>query len=124
LQPLVPYPGTAKPWKSIHLICGSEVKPRYGHIKSGRVGCLVCAGTVPITQAKAFSFFRSKGLEPKEKFKGPHHPWKSVHTECGRTVSPRWANVQQGHGVCEYCSGNKVDIEEVKKLLIKLCEIL
>ena len=120
LQPLVPYPGTAKPWKSIHLICGSEVKPRYGHIKSGRVGCLVCAGTVPITQAKAFSFFRSKGLEPKEKFKGPHHPWKSVHTECGRTVSPRWANVQQGHGVCEYCSGNKVDMEEVKKLLIKL----
>jgi hypothetical protein len=120
LQPLVPYPGTAKPWKSIHLICGSEVKPRYGHIKSGRVGCLVCAGTVPITQAKAFSFFRSKGLEPKEKFKSPHHPWKSVHTECGRTVSPRWANVQQGHGVCEYCSGNKVDMEEVKKLLIKL----
>jgi len=117
LQPLVPYPGTAKPWKSIHLICGSEVKPRYGHIKSGRVGCLVCAGKVPISQVKAFEFFRSKGLEPKEKFKGPHHPWKSIHIECGRTVSPRWASVQQGNGVCEYCSGNKVDMKEVKQLL-------
>jgi hypothetical protein len=117
LQPLVPYPGTAKPWKSIHLICGSEVKPRYGHIKSGRVGCLVCAGKVPITQDKAFEFFRSKGLEPKEKFKGPHHAWKSIHIECGRTVSPRWASVQQGNGVCEYCSGNKVDMKEVKQLL-------
>jgi hypothetical protein len=117
LQPLVPYPGTNYPWKSIHLICGSEVKPRYGHIKSGRVGCLVCAGKVPITQAKAFAFCRSKGLEPKEKFKGPHHPWKSVHTGCGRNVSPRWASVQQGNGVCEYCSGNKVDMKEVKQLL-------
>jgi hypothetical protein len=117
LQPLVPYPGTAKPWKSIHLICGSEIKPRYGHIKSGRVGCLVCAGKVPITQDKAFAFYRSKGLEPKEKFKGPHHPWKSVHNECGRTVSPRWASVQQGSGVCEYCSGNKVDMKKVKQLL-------
>ena len=120
LQPLVPYPGTNNPWKSIHLICGSEIKPRYTHIKSGRVGCLVCAGKVPITQAKAFAFYRSKGLEPKEKFKGPHHPWKSVHTVCGRNVSPRWANVQQGHGVCEYCSGNKVDMAEAKKLLKKL----
>ena len=117
LQPLVPYPGTNNPWKSIHLICGSEIKPRYTHIKSGRVGCLVCAGKVPITQAKAFAFYRSKGLEPKEKFKGPHHPWKSVHTVCGRNVSPRWASVQQGNGVCEYCSGNKVDMKEVKQLL-------
>ena len=120
LQPLVPYPGSNSPWKSIHLICGTEVKPRYTHIKSGRVGCPVCAGNVAITQAKAITFFRSKGLEPKEKFKGPHKPWKSVHIECGRTVSPRWANVQQGHGVCAYCSGNKVDMAEVKKLLKKL----
>ena len=117
LQPLVPYPGTNNPWKSIHLICGSEIKPRYTHIKSGRVGCLVCAGKVPITQAKAFAFYRSKGLEPKEKFKGPHHGWKSVHIECGRTVSPRWASIQQGQGVCEYCSGNKVDMKKVKQLL-------
>jgi hypothetical protein len=117
LQPLVPYPGTKFPWKSIHLICSSEIKPRYSHIKSGRVGCLVCAGKVPITQAKAFAFYRSKGLEPKEKFKGPHHPWKSVHTECGRTVSPRWANIQQGSGVCDYCSGKKVDMKKVKQLL-------
>ena len=59
LQPLVPYPGTAKPWKSIHLICGSEIKPRYGHIKAGRKGCPVCAGVVPISQKRAFEFFKS-----------------------------------------------------------------
>ena len=117
LQPLVPYPGSAKPWKSIHLICGSEVKPRYGHIRAGRVGCLVCAGTVPISQERAFAFFRANGLEPKEKFQGPHHPWKSVHTKCGKAVSPQWANVQQGGSGCPYCSGNKIDKKDIKNVL-------
>jgi len=116
-QPLTPYLGSNKPWKSIHLTCGSEANPSYGKIKSGRTGCRVCSGKVLITQKKAFAYFKSKGLEPQEKFKSPHHPWKSIHTSCGRKVSPRWANVQQGNGVCEYCSGNKVDMNEVRKLL-------
>jgi hypothetical protein len=120
LQPLVPYPGTAKPWKSVHLLCGEVIQPRYGHIKAGRKGCPVCAGKVPINQEKAFAFYRSNDLEPQEKFKGPHHPWKSIHTKCGRKVSPRWANVQQGNSGCAYCSGNKVDMKEVKALLKNL----
>lgn len=120
LQPLVPYPGTAKPWKSIHLICGSEIKPRYGHIKSGRVGCLVCAGTVPISQERAFKFFRLNGLEPLEPFEGPHVPWRSIHKVCGKEVSPRWASVQQGNGGCIYCSGGKVDLKDVMKVMDKL----
>jgi hypothetical protein len=117
LQPLIPYPGAAKPWKSIHLICGSQVQPRYGHIKAGRRGCPICAGNIKISQKRAFDFYRSKGLEPLESFKGPHHPWKSVHLQCGRKVSPRWSGVQQGQGVCVYCSGGKVDMSEVRKVL-------
>ncbi len=117
LQPLVPYPGASKPWKSIHLICGQVIQPRYGHIKSGRKGCPVCAGNVQISQERAFEFFRQNGLEPLEDFKGPHTPWKSIHLECGRKVSPRWSNVQQGGKGCAYCSGNKVDMAEVRKVL-------
>jgi hypothetical protein len=120
LQPLEPFPGSAKPWKSIHLICGSVIQPRYGHIRSGRRGCPVCAGNIQISQEKAFAFYRQNGLEPQESFKGPHHPWKSVHKKCGRKVSPRWANVQQGASGCAYCSGKKVDIKEAKILLKKL----
>ena len=116
-QPLVPYPGSNKPWKSLHIVCGSEVKPTFGKIKSGRKGCAVCSGTVPISQARAFEFFRSKGLEPLERFKGPHKPWKSKHMLCGREVTPRWASVQQGASGCAYCSGNKVDIKDVNKIL-------
>lgn len=119
-QPLVPYPGTNKPWKSIHLECGEPVQPRYGHIKSGRKGCPTCSGVVPISQERAFSFFRLNGLEPQEPFKGPHHPWKSIHKECGRKVSPRWASIQQGNNGCVYCSGKKVDLKDALLLLKKL----
>ena len=119
-QPKVPYPGSNKGWNSIHLICGSEVRPSFGKIKSGRVGCPVCSGNLRITQERAFEFFRAKGLEPQEAFQGPQHPWKSIHTECGKLVSPRWASVQQGNSGCAYCSGNKVDMKDVKALLKKL----
>jgi len=116
-QPLVPYPGSAKPWKSIHLVCGSVIQPRYGHIRAGRVGCPICSGHVPITQERAFTFFRENGLEPLEPFKGPHEPWKSIHTKCGRTVSPRWASITQGNGGCGYCSGKKVDPNDLERIL-------
>jgi recombinational DNA repair protein (RecF pathway) len=120
LQPLVPYPGSSKPWKSIHTVCGEVIQPRYGHIKSGRVGCIFCAGTIPITQERAYSFFRNNDLEPLEPFKDPNKPWRAIHTVCGREVTPRWASVQQGHGGCAFCSGNKVDLKEVEELLAKL----
>jgi hypothetical protein len=120
LQPLIPYPGTAKPWKSIHLICGEVIQPRYGHIKSGRKGCPICSGTVPISQERAEKFFRANGLDPIGKFPGPNRPWKAVHKKCGRNVSPRWANIQQGGNGCAYCAGNKVDMKEVKALLKRL----
>lgn len=119
-QPLTPYPGTSKPWKSVHLACGQTIQPRYGHIKSGRKGCPVCAGVVPITQERAFAFFRENGLEPQENFKGPHKPWKSIHTVCGRTVSPRWASVQQGNNGCAYCAGKRVDKKAAQLLLSEL----
>jgi hypothetical protein len=119
LQPLVPYPGTAKPWKSIHTVCGQVIQPRYGHIKAGRTGCPVCAKVVPITQERAFLFFRANGLEPQEPFKGPHHSWKSIHTECGKTVSPQWASVQQGQNGCKYCAGAAVDENDAKALFEK-----
>jgi hypothetical protein len=119
LQPLVPYPGSAKPWKSIHTVCGQVIQPRYGHIKAGRTGCPVCAKVVPITQERAFLFFRANGLEPQESFKGPHQPWKSIHTDCGKLVSPRWSSVQQGQRGCKFCAGAAVDENDAKALFEK-----
>jgi hypothetical protein len=120
LQPLIPYPGSNKPWKSIHTVCGEVIQPRYGHIRAGRTGCPVCAGVVPITQERAFEFFRGRGLEPQEPFQGPHHPWKSIHVDCGKKISPRWASVQQGQNGCKYCAGAAVDPADALKLFRKL----
>jgi hypothetical protein len=120
LEPLVPYPGTGKPWKSVHTVCGEVIQPRYGHIKAGRIGCPVCAKVVPISQERAFVFFRSKGLEPLEPFQGPHHSWKSIHAECGKLVSPRWASVQQGQNGCKYCAGAAVDEKDAISLFEKM----
>jgi hypothetical protein len=119
-QPLVPYPGSAKAWKSIHLECGSSTRPSFGKIKSGRVGCPTCSGNLKITQERAYAFFRSKNLEPLEKFQGPHHPWRSIHSECRKEVSPRWASVQQGQNGCKYCAGAAVDIKDAKALFVKM----
>lgn len=119
LTPLEPYPGSKNPWKSIHTVCGNVISPRYGHIKSGRIGCPYCAKSIPISQEKAFEIFRAKGLEPQEKFPGPHVPWKSIHKNCGRLVSPRYAAIQQGQGGCKYCSGKAVDIENALEILKK-----
>jgi hypothetical protein len=115
--PLTKYPGAKTPWKSIHDVCGNVVSPRYGHIKSGRIGCAHCSKNVPITQEKAFELFRANWLEPQEKFSGPHVPWKSIHTKCGRVVSPRYASIQQGAGPCKYCAGNAVDEKEALQIL-------
>ena len=117
--PLIEYPGAKIPWKSVHQVCGNVVAPRYGHIKSGRIGCPHCSNNLPISQEIAFKLFRSKGLEPLEKFSGPHVPWNSIHKACGRKVSPRYASIQQGAGGCKYCAGNAVDESDALALALK-----
>ncbi len=42
-EPVEEYKGTDKPWKSIHITCGTKVKPSYGTIRRGGGGCRNCA---------------------------------------------------------------------------------
>ena len=41
-QPQVPYSGTHKRWKCIHLDCGTVVYPQFTNIQSGHGGCKKC----------------------------------------------------------------------------------
>ncbi|CAN2174840.1 hypothetical protein MCEMRE26_00141 [Candidatus Nanopelagicaceae bacterium] len=43
LKPLVEFPGTNKPWKSMCLVCKSEVAPRWSDLRRGQGGCSNCA---------------------------------------------------------------------------------
>jgi len=114
LEPLVPYPGAGKPWKSIHKVCGREVTPTYSNIRTGHSGCKYCIGNI-VDEEKARKVFIANGLLPLEPYRNALATWKSIHQECGREVNPRYNTVQQGSSGCQYCSGNLPISEEVAR---------
>jgi hypothetical protein len=105
LEPLVPYPGAGKPWKSRHIACGKEVEPTYSNVRSGHSGCKFCIGNI-VDEEKARKVFIASGLLPLEPYRNALATWKSIHQECGKTVSPRYNTVQQGSSGCQFCAGN------------------
>jgi recombinational DNA repair protein (RecF pathway) len=105
LKPLVEYPGAGKPWRSIHTVCGKEVTPTYSNIRSGHTGCKFCVGNIA-DEEKARAYFIARDLLPLEPYKNALSDWKSLHTVCGKVVTPRFNTVQQGSSGCMYCAGN------------------
>ncbi|MGY1583252.1 hypothetical protein [Streptomyces sp. MN13] len=103
LEPLVPYPGTGVPWKSVHTACGREVTPRLGNIRKGQFGCLYCAGRFVDPEAAA-EVMRAAGLRPLEPYPGSDRKWRCVHEPCGREVTPRYVRINGGGGPCRFCS--------------------
>jgi hypothetical protein len=106
LDPLVEYPGSGVPWKSIHKICGREVSPTYSNVRQGHSGCKYCVGNIA-DENKARNLFISRGLLPFEPYKNALVSWKSIHQQCGNIVTPRYNTVQQGSSGCGFCAGNK-----------------
>jgi hypothetical protein len=42
-EPLVPYPGSERPWRATHAACGREAAPSLGNLRGGTsLGCMVC----------------------------------------------------------------------------------
>ncbi len=122
LEPLEPYPGSHNPWKSTCLKCGSNTSPMLAMISGGQGGCKKCgyekvSQVRTYEQSKAFEIMRNAGLEPLEPYDGSQVPWRCLHLECGREVSPRLNNITSGQGGCGYCAGNLVDATEVLKVM-------
>ena len=69
-EPLVPYPGTKKPWKSRHLACGQALAPTLDTVRSRGTACRACsakaAGRRSWTAESAIQAFLAAGLEPLE----------------------------------------------------------
>lgn len=116
LLPIEPYKNALSNWNAIHQQCGRTVSPRYNTVQQGSSGCQFCAGNLPVTEEKAKALFKSKGLEPQEKFPGTNLRWKSTHLKCGRTVFPVYSVIQQGQSGCAYCARNRIEEEEAIKL--------
>jgi hypothetical protein len=131
LEPLVPYPGAAKPWKVKCNFCGTIGTPTYAHVNNRGGGCKEC-GRVRTADAKrippdeAESLMLKNGYLPQEPFHEGKTPWKCIHIICGNYVSPQYTNIAGGQGGCLYCgrieSARKRRLDEalVTKELIEL----
>lgn len=111
LEPLEPYPGAFRKWLCVHVPCGRRVTPVFNSVRQGQGGCAYCARRL-VDPDLALSVMRAAGLEPQEAFPGSAKPWKSIHKQCGRVVSPRYNTVQQRGRGCPYCAGRKLDIDD------------
>jgi recombinational DNA repair protein (RecF pathway) len=108
LEPLVPYPGSQKPWRCKCLRCGHEVNPAYTSVQGGQKGCIYCGGK-KVDPQEAFNFMVSKGLKPLKKYKRADGPWKCRCMKCLKIVTPAYSAVSQGQGGCRYCTNKGLD---------------
>ncbi len=112
LEPLEDYVTSQTNWKCKCLKCGEIVMPRYSSIASGSGGCMACAraeqiGRGRLDEAAALSIMRGRNLEPLEPYPGAMAKWKSKCLDCGNTVEPTYAQIQQGRKGCKYCGYKK-----------------
>lgn len=110
LEPLVPYPGSAEPWKSRCTKCNETVYPRYNDIQQGQ-GCKSCGVTARTAlrrtpEDEAVALARAAGLEPLEPFRSVNQPWRCRCLTCNEITSPQLGSLRRGSAGCGFCSGH------------------
>jgi hypothetical protein len=84
-EPLEPYPGRRKPWRSRRLATGEECAPCYVNVRPI---------TTPRTPDDATAVMRAAGYEPLDPYPGSHKPWRSWRLSTGEDCSPRYCDVK------------------------------
>lgn len=105
-EPLVPYPGSEKPWPAICTSCGHRVTPRWSEVKRRQdVGCPHCAGIARrLTEAEALPLLAELGLEPLAPFPGTQRPWPVRCQLCGAESAPQYSNLRyRTVRGCQHC---------------------
>jgi hypothetical protein len=118
LEPLSPYPGGKRPWKSVCKRCNKIVYPKYSDIRNGDGGCKYCGGHFVEPDA-AFQVMLVKGVTPQEPYSHNAKKWHCICNSCGRSVYPTWNSVQSGGNACAYCARRKVDPDEAENAMLK-----
>ena len=86
--------------------------------KANNSGCAYCAGR-RIDKKDAVAIFKKNGLTPLEPYPGNKTPWRSIHKECGKEVSPTYqALANHVQGPCKFCAGKAVDPSDAEKLFL------
>lgn len=112
LEPLEPFPGTQKPWKSKCLITGELVSPTYGKVRDFGHRCIYCSRGI-VSAEEAITVMKKSGFDPIVPFPGTNKAWKCKCVKCGKTTTPTYWNVAKGTG-CKYCSSRAVDPKDAE----------
>jgi hypothetical protein len=107
LEPLVPFPGTQKPWTSKCLITGKTVSPTYGKVRDFGHRCSHCSG-FKVDEDEAVALMMKAGFKTLVSYPGGNKPWKSQCLKCKKIFSPQYTSVKLGFG-CKYCAHRAVD---------------
>ena len=106
-EPIEKYVKSSIPWKMVHLKCGNTVSPTYSSVtgKSNGLGCSFCGGSRPISKQDAFSYFRSRGLEPIGNYKNSRTNIDCLHPDCGMVLSLSYSALSNNENACKFCAG-------------------
>jgi hypothetical protein len=117
LEPIVPFPGTQKPWKARCLVTGKIVSPTYGKVRDFGHRCIHCSRSV-VDVNEATQLMKKSGFRPLIPYPGSNLPWKSECLSCKKVTSPTYSNVSKGTG-CKFCGGRAVDPIDAVSLMRK-----
>ena len=115
LEPLVPFPGTQKPWKSKCLITGKVVSPTYGKVRDFGHRCIYCSRNV-VDPVEAVKLMKKSGFKTLIAYPGGNIPWKSQCLTCKKVTAPTYWNVAKGIG-CKFCGGRAVDPKDAIRFM-------
>jgi hypothetical protein len=82
--------------------CNRKIRICYSEVKLGH-GCAKCAGKL-VDQDEAENIMKFAGYIPQVPYPGSGKKWKSIHSLCGREVSPVYGNILAGRGGCSFCA--------------------
>ena len=103
-EPLVDYPGSKVPWKSLHKKCGEIVYPKYNKIQqSGFSACNKCSKR-HVNPLEAEQLMIAAGVIPQEPYPGKDKKWNCLCLKCGQIVQSHYSNVRDGGGGCRSCA--------------------
>lgn len=120
-KPLEPYKSSLTPWKSQCIKCGHLGSPRFANVQRG-AGCTVCKNAEKIdpkklTEEQAVQIMLDAGLRPLVPYVNTKTLWESLCLKCHKVTSPTLGNVRNTKIPCIYCSGQKVDPNDAKKVM-------
>ena len=106
LKPLEPYKALHYKWKCRCSRCKSIVSPRLKEVIKGGSGCWTCGQIIKankrkVPQATAIEVMMKVNLKPLEPYKNGASRWKCKCLNCGKTIYPRYGDIQKGGKGCQ-----------------------